>query len=796
MAKKTPSRRSGSTRSNSSRRSPRKSTSRRRSRSWLGILGKIMLVGVVCMIGVMAYLDAQIVKKFEGKRWAIPAKVYARPMELYSGLAMTEKRLAAELSSLGYRLVDSAKTVGQASHLSGGGFSIYGRSFEFADGKEPSRLVKVSLNGGRVNGMKDAAGRDVPLMRLEPQYIGGFYPSQKEDRELVTLQDVPPLLIKTLVEVEDRNFYHHFGISPRGIARAMLANIRAGRFVQGGSTLTQQLVKNFYLDDNSRSLWRKLREAPMALLLEMHYSKQEILQAYLNEVYLGQDGAHSIHGFGEASRFYFGQPVNELNPSQIALLVGMVKGPSLYNPRRNPDNAKSRRDVVLQVLADRGVMPQSYADGWEKQPLGVTDRPLRSRGGYPAFMQLVREQLQEYYDPETLTTAGLKVFTTLDPYVQHAAEQGLVDTTEKLAKRYGKKVEDVEGAVMVTSPNTGEVLAVVGGKDPRFNGFNRALEARRQIGSLVKPAVYLTALEDPKRYTLATLIDDSPVNIKAGDGTRWKPQNYSHESHGTLPLWQALAKSLNQATARLGMDVGLDKITHTLHELGLKRDIDTVPSMLLGSMALSPFEVTQMYQTIASQGFYMPLRAVTAVIDEKGLPLQADSLHLQPKQAIDPRYIGLLTYGMEQVVNEGTSRQIRTVLPPSVFAAGKTGTTNDQKDSWFAGFTENYLGVVWLGKDDPQPTPLTGATGALQVWIDMMKTLQPAAWQPPLAGGLETAWVNGQGARTAQNCPDARQIPFLPGSEPATIQDCNAAGETAPSQGGGFKGWLERLFGG
>ncbi|PPC79105.1 penicillin-binding protein 1B [Pokkaliibacter plantistimulans] len=778
---------------------PNKKPAARKSvkgRSWLGLLIKLMLVGVVVLAGAMAYLDAQIVEKFEGKRWAIPAKVYARPLEIYAGLSLTDKRLSAELAALGYRLVDKVDSVGQVQRKGAGDFVIYGRSFNFADGREPAQLGEVELANGRVQALRDGKGHDLPLMRLEPQLIGGFYPSKNEDRELVTLKDVPPLLVSTLIAVEDRNFYSHWGISLRGITRAMLANIRAGRFVQGGSTLTQQLVKNFYLDDNSRSLIRKLREAPMALLLEMHYSKQEILETYLNEVYLGQDGSRAIHGFGQASLFYFGQPVNELNPAQISLLVGMVKGPSLYNPRRNPNTATERRNVVLQVLADQGIMPQSYAEGWAKQPLGVSDVPLRSKGGYPAFMQLVRQQLQQYYDADTLTSAGLKVFTTLDPYVQHTAERSLQDVTAQLDKRYGKRLEGLEGAMIVTSPNTGEILAMVGGRDPRFQGFNRALDAHRQIGSLVKPSVYLSALEEYQQYNLATPLDDGPVDIKAGDGTRWKPQNFDHQSHGMVPLWQALAKSYNQSTAHLGLAVGLPRIAQTLQRLGITSQIDAVPSLLLGAIDLTPFEVTQMYQTIASQGFYMPLRAVTAVLDEKGKPLQESSLHFQPKQVVDPRFMGLVTYGMEQVVNEGTSRQIRTVLNPDIFAAGKTGTTNDQKDSWFAGFTENYLGVVWLGKDDPQPTPLTGATGALQVWIDMMKGLQPAAWQPALAPGLSQAWVDSSGNLTDQDCPGARQLPFIPGSEPKTFNSCHSAPAAQPDDDGQQRSWFQRLFGG
>ncbi|MFB9886658.1 penicillin-binding protein 1B [Balneatrix alpica] len=780
----------------------RKATGRRSSGFALGgLLLKLTVVGMVVLAGVMAYLDAQIVSRFEGHRWAIPAKVYARPLELYEGVGLNEARLQNELAALGYRLVNRVEGPGQVEQRGPGRYRIYNRGFLFADGAEPEQLLEVELQRGRVQALRDAQGQTLAIARLEPQLIGGFYPTQNEDRELVTLDEVPPLLVETLITIEDRAFYDHFGISPKGIARAMWANLRAGRVVQGGSTLTQQLVKNYYLEDNSRNLVRKLLEAPMAVLLELHYSKREILEAYLNEVYLGQDGARAIHGFGQASLFYFGQPLKELNPAQVSLLVGMVKGPSLYNPRRHPERATERRNLVLQVLGEQGIMPVEYAQGWAKQPLAVTDVPLRSRGGYPAFMALVRQQLQQFYDPNTLSSAGLRVFTTLDPFVQQAAEQSLEQVSARLLKKYAQRLDNLEGALISANPHTGEVLAVVGSRNPRFHGFNRALEARRNIGSLVKPAVYLTALEQYQQYSLATLVDDSPLSIKAGDGSQWSPKNFDKESHGRVPLWQALALSYNQSTARLGLELGLPRVKQTMERLGVTASIEAVPSMLLGATSLTPLEVTQMYQTLAAGGFQVPLRAVTAVLDEQGQPLQAQSLHFQPKQVVDPRFVALLHYAMQQTVEVGTARSIRNHIPAEVFVAGKTGTSNDQRDSWFAGFTEDYLTVAWLGRDDSGPTPLTGGGGALQVWIEMMKTLAPAPWQRQYPAGISQVWTNAQGLQTDPGCAGARLLPYIAGAEPQRYQSCQSRPTHTPSGGSsgsdsGVPRWLRNLFGG
>src|SRR3990167_4809580 len=478
-------------------RSSRPSRSRPKSRSrgmrpWLGWLLKLGLVGVVVVAGFAVYLDAVVQEKFSGKRWTIPAKVYARPLELFVGQKLAKEDFLTELDALGYRRETSVAGPG-AAVVAGNNVELHTRGFQFYEGLEPARRVGVHFSGAYVAGLTQAGGASLAVARLEPLLVGGLYPAHHEDRILIKLEQAPPYLLETLVAIEDREFFNHHGVSPKSIARAFWINATAGQLRQGGSTLTQQLVKNFYLS-NERSLSRKLNEAMMALLLELHYSKNEILEAYLNEVFLGQDGQRAVHGFGLASQFMFSQPMSELKLHQVALLVGIVKGPSYYNPRRFPERALERRNLVLDVLAEQGVVTPEQAGIAKKQPLGVTQRGSLADSSYPGFLDLVKRQLRQDYRDEDLTEEGLRIFTSFDPILQLKAEAALAETLKRLSAGRGKSVDEVEAAMLVTSPETGEVQALIGSRQPRFAGFNRALDAVRPIGSLIKPAVYLAAL--------------------------------------------------------------------------------------------------------------------------------------------------------------------------------------------------------------------------------------------------------------------------------------------------------------
>ncbi|HEY5717267.1 MAG TPA: penicillin-binding protein 1B [Motiliproteus sp.] len=747
---------------------------------------KLGLVALVLGGGLLIYLDATIRSQFEGKRWALPAKVYARPLELFAGQQLPLGDLQLELQQLGYRFVNRPSRPGEV-HIGRNSAQLYTRGFQFADGMEAAQRLVLQFDGDTLVQLSGAQGQALPVVRLEPVLVGGIYPTNNEDRELVQIKEVPETLLQALVAVEDRDFYQHWGISPKGIARAIYQNVRAGAVVQGGSTLTQQLVKNYFLT-SERSLGRKLMEAPMAMLLELHYSKSEILESYLNEVYLGQAGARAIHGFGLASKHYFGRPLQDLSLAQQALLAGLVKGPSYYDPRRHPERARERRDLVLELLQQQQLIDNASAVAARQQPLGVVERSALSKGAFPAYLDLVKRQLREDYRQEDLASEGLQVFTNLDPIVQRKAEASVEMVIKRLEQRFGGRVDGLQSALVVGNSQTGDVVAVVGGRDPRYQGFNRALDAVRPIGSLVKPAVYLTALQYPQRFTLASWIDDSAVSLTNPDGSVWEPANFDHQQHGVVPLHQALSRSYNLATAQLGLSLGVDQVMETLQRLGLKRPVTAYPSALLGAVNLSPLEVTQIYQTIAASGFETPLRAIRSVLTADGELLSSYPFELQ--QQFDPGVMHLLHYALQETVREGTARQLYQRFPGSLNMAGKTGTTNDQRDSWFAGFTGDYLAVAWLGQDDNRPTPLTGSSGAMQVWSELMAALQPRSFSAVPPETIRYSWVDeSSGERTGDFCEGARLMPFVVGTEPAAYRSCGVGIQRTLN-------WFNHLLGG
>ncbi|GAA6151843.1 penicillin-binding protein 1B [Pseudoteredinibacter isoporae] len=733
----------------------------------------------------LLYLDHTIRSKFDGRKWALPAKVYARPLELYLGQELKEDDLAFELKQLGYR---SVKRLGQAGDMVhwGSDWQIYSRGFVFWDGDEAARKVRLKLQDGRITELQSLNGKPLDLLRLEPLEIAGIYPSHNEDRELLRLIDVPHLLGEALIVVEDRNFAHHFGISLKGIARAALANYKAGSAVQGGSTLTQQLVKNFYLN-HERSLQRKAQEALMSVLLELRYSKSEILETYINEVYLGQSGKRGIHGFALASRHYFGQPLKELRLEQLALLVGMVKGASYYNPWRNSKRALERRNLVLTLMLQQQLISDQEFKRASKAGLGVIKAGSRPSQRYPAFLQLVKEQLKRDYQEEDLRSEGLRIFTSLSPSVQRQAERSLNRKSAFLERYYGMKKKSLQGAVVVTAVGSAEVLAFVGGRDSSAGGFNRALNARRPVGSLLKPAIYLTALNKSSEYSLASRISDATVKVKTPENSIWQPRNFDRKSHGDVMLYEALAKSYNQAAARLGMEVGLAEVFNTIHRLGIDRELPPVPSVLLGAVELSPLDVSAFYHSLANEGVHSPIRAIREVTSSGGQPLKRYPLQVEQRFSADSVY--LTQFGLQAAMRIGSGRSAYRELPQDLEVAGKTGTTNDQRDSWFAGFSGSHLAVVWLGRDDNGTTPLTGSSGALRVWSDLFSKIptQSLVAQPPL--GVEYHWIDVASGKLSQaECPGAIELPFIAGQQPLEQLYCQPR---QPQR----RSWWERLFG-
>jgi penicillin-binding protein 1B len=694
--------------------------------------------------------------------------VYAAPLELYAGLALTPADLERELQRLHYQRVERGDAPG-TYRVNGESLDVMLRPARFADETRPAMRLEISAGGAGVQSLRDGGGHDVPVLRLEPLLIGSIFPIHGEDRIVVTPAEVPPLLPATLIAVEDRNFQSHHGVDPLAVLRAMWVNVRAGQIEQGGSTLTQQLVRSYFL--NSRQTFsRKVREALMAMALDAHFTKADLMNAYINEIFLGQDGTRAIHGFGLASQFYFGKPLAELDTSQVALLVAVVRGPSYYDPRRHPERARARRDLVLKEMAEQKVISAAEATAAAQRPLGVTTRP--SGAYYPAYLDFVRRTLHRDYKDEDLTQAGLRIYTSLEPRAQEEAERALEHELARLDKVHKQPHGKLEGAVVITSPQSGDVIAIVGGRDVGYDGFDRALDAHRSLGSLVKPFIYLTALESG-HYNAATVVQDAPVDVKLANGDHWRPENFTHEIYGPVPVVRALSESLNLATVGVGLDVGLPKVAATLQRFGLTQPPAQVPAMLLGAVDLTPIEAAQLFNGLANGGFRNPLRAVRAVISEDGKTVKAFPLTVTP--VASPATVYQLDRMLVHVMDHGTGRPGRALIAPQLIVAGKSGTSSDYRDSWFAGFSGSDLIVVWVGYDDDQPTGFTGSAGALPVWAHIMAGLGTTSWNAPMPDSLSEVQIEyGTGLRAAPGCTDDLVAVVVPaGTELPAKPGCN-----------------------
>ncbi|MFC0226406.1 bifunctional glycosyl transferase/transpeptidase [Serratia aquatilis] len=770
-----------------------KANSPRKKRRWLGLLIKLFLVVAVLLAIYGVYLDSQIRSRIDGKVWELPAAVYGRMVNLEPGMPYSKKEMVSLLEGMQYRQVSRMTRPGEFT-VRANSIEMLRRPFDFPDGKEGQIHARLDFQNNSLTKIVNMENqRNFGFFRLDPRLITMLQSPNGEQRLFVPRTGFPDLLVETLIATEDRHFYEHDGVSLYSIGRAALANLTAGRAVQGGSTLTQQLVKNLFLT-NERSLWRKVNEAYMALLMDYRYSKDRILELYLNEVYLGQSGGDEIRGFPLASLYYFGRPVDELSLDQQALLVGMVKGASLYNPWRNPKLTLERRNLVLKLLQTQGVIDAELYNMLSARPLGV-----QPKGGVispqPAFMQLVRQELQNKLGDKFNDLSGVKIFTTLDPVSQDAAERAVEEGIPAL--RAARHLNDLEAAMVIVDRFTGEVRGMVGGANSQFAGFNRAMQARRLVGSLAKPPTYLAALSEPDKYRLNTWLADQPLSIKLPNGSSWQPNNYDRQFRGRVMLVDALANSLNVPTVNLGMSVGLDRISATLQLLGIpKTAITPLPSMLLGAIGLTPMEVAQEYQTIASGGNRAPLSAVRSVIAEDGSVLYQSFPQAQRVVPAQAAYLTL--YAMQQGVARGTSRSLAVKFSNYNLAA-KTGTTNDLRDSWFAGIDGKEVAIAWVGRDNNGPAKLTGANGALTLYRRYLENQTPLILKLQQPEGISQMAIDaagnfvcgGSGARTIPVWTENPQgLCQAPGQQPAQQQP---QGEQKDADG--VAGWIRDMFG-
>ncbi|EMW2233695.1 bifunctional glycosyl transferase/transpeptidase [Enterobacter hormaechei] len=782
----------------------------RGKRGWFWLLLKLFIVFVVLIAIYGVYLDQKIRSRIDGKVWQLPAAVYGRMVNLEPDMSISKNEMVKLLQATQYRQVTKMTRPGEFT-VQAKSIEMIRRPFDFPDSKEGQVRARLTFDGDRLETIENMDNdRQFGFFRLDPRLITMLSSANGEQRLFVARNGFPDLLVDTLLATEDRHFYEHDGISLYSIGRAVLANLTAGRTVQGASTLTQQLVKNLFLS-SERSYWRKANEAYMAVLMDARYSKDRILELYMNEVYLGQSGDNEIRGFPLASLYYFGRPVEELSLDQQALLVGMVKGASIYNPWRNPKLALERRNLVLRLLQQQQVIDQELYDMLSARPLGV-----QPRGGVispqPAFMQMVRQELQSKLGDKVKDLSGVKIFTTFDSVAQDAAEKAAVEGIPVLKKQ--RKLSDLETAMVVVDRNTGEVRAMVGGAEPQYAGYNRAMQARRSIGSLAKPATYLTALSQPNLYRLNTWIADAPISLRQPNGQVWSPQNDDKQFSGQVMLVDALTRSMNVPTVNLGMALGLPAITDTWQKLGVPKDqLHPVPAMILGALNLTPIEVAQAFQTIASGGNRAPLSALRSVIAENGSVLYQS--FPQAERAVPAQAAYMTLWTMQQVVQRGTGRQLGAKYP-GLHLAGKTGTTNNNVDTWFAGIDGREVVITWVGRDNNQPTKLYGASGAMSIYQRYLANQSPV----PLnlvapedivdmgvdssgnficGGGVRTlpVWTINPDALCQQSQPEEPTgNPFDQSSQPQQPQQQQPQQQEEKKDSDGVAGWIKDMFGG
>lgn len=743
---------------------------------------KLALIGIVLLAFYGIYLDSKVTERFANARYQAPALIYSRSLELNleSGLAVTS--VISELRALDYRQSRSAREPGEYQHANQQ-ILLHRRAFDFPDTIEPAKRIRLLFDDSGLLTQIQSWPEQEPIsqIRLEPQLLGRFPTGQGEDRLILGLEEVPELMKQTLLLVEDQDFYHHAGVRPTAIVRAVMANVAAGRTVQGGSTITQQLIKNMFLS-SEQTYVRKFNEALMALILDFRFSKDEILEAYFNEVFFGQDGGHAIHGIGLGSHFYFGKTPQNLSVDEIALLIGMVKGPSLYNPRRNPDHAKERRDLVLRLMYENDLVNQT-------QYLAAIDRNVRtreqtrlSRYGRPDFIDAVQAELNEYVRGSDWHHTGLKVYTTFSPQQQARLE------ASSRSEFIPDQVKSSERALIVADHETGAIEALIGGAEPVNAGFNRALDARRAIGSLVKPWVYAIALEEHERFNLLTLIDDSPIELVNEKGDLWQPQNFDETFRGEIPLLEAIVDSRNTPVIRVGMEVTPETVRRRLIRAGAPPAIHAYPSLMLGTIEMSPFQVTQLYLPLVNNGMSIPLHTIQAVTTHRGdtIFLRADTARLM----LDQEAATLTRYALQQVVERGTGRGLSAI---SSNIGGKTGSTDDLRDSWFVSFDGSKILTVWVGYDNNDSVGLTGSSGALLLAQEYWKRTQTKELSTNLPESMHWVYVDAMEMnKVGSDCIGVLRVPMI-GTAPEEFYDCD--GNLRDREETEERSWFERIFG-
>ncbi len=764
-----------------------------------GAVGLAALVGLAWLLWPFWQLSGQ----FAGRLVQQPSRLYGASTVLAVGDAGSAVRLRRELEGAGY-----ASSLGRGPapgqfRAAEDKLVIHVRRTPTAERWREAGLVDVAFAEGAI---RELRWNDEPVTRvaLEAPLVGSYYGPDRRERRPVRLDDLPEHLTRAVLAAEDKSFFAHPGISFRGVLRALWVNLRTLSFRQGGSTLTQQLVKNLFLT-HERKLSRKLREVPLALLVDWRYSKPAILNAYLNEIYWGTREGVNIMGVGAAAQAYFGKEASRLTLCEAAVLAGMIPSPGKFDPGRHPESARARRDWVLEQMREQEWLDDAGLAAAREEALCYSPSASPSLKGTEYFREAARSEAEGRFGIGTLADAGFTILSTLRPVDQAAAAEAVGWGVEALEEGWEKgrsKDAPLQAALVSIDPTSGAVTAYVGGRDYATSQFDRAGKAKRQAGSAFKPVVYAAAFEQGVVLP-AGLLTDEPLTVEAAGAATWAPQNDDRLFRGKVSARRALEESLNVPTARLALDTGLDEVAGMASLLGLDRALPRVPSMALGALEVTPLELATVYTTLAAGGVRHEPHFVSAVLAPTGESVPGRSL-VPPRPVLSPASAYLVTSVLEGVFDRGTAKVVRQWGMVDRLA-GKTGTSNDRRDSWFAGYSPDRATLVWVGYDDNRPTRLSGSRGALPIWNRFTWRLRPPGGYRPASPppDVTTATIDPlSGELATDRCREVVTEYFPRDRVPTSLCYLHAEpwqlraqerGEE-PIREGRFKRWFQRVF--
>ncbi|MBT8365535.1 MAG: PBP1A family penicillin-binding protein [Deltaproteobacteria bacterium] len=726
----------------------------------------------VTLLGVFIYgwhLAGKVEDRFSSRRWSIPSKVFTDTMLLYPGQRLNRGLFQKKLKRMGYREVPGRPTRRGEKQTAQNGLRLllFLNDLKTPWENRPGFPVKIEFKENIIDSIvRQDDGTSLPLLEIEPEEIMLFFGLERERRQLVSFKQIPQHVIHAVLAAEDNRFFEHYGVDPRGILRALLTNLRHGSIRQGGSTITQQLAKNYFLTPD-RKLTRKFQEIVLAFTMEWKYSKEDILEIYLNEIYLGQKGSVAINGIGEAAYFYFGKPVQELSLSEAATIAGLIKAPNNYSPYADKNSCRTRRNLILKAMQRKGWISDEVLQAQIKTPIEPAGYNVTGKKA-PYYIDYLTQQLGMLYKPEDLATLGLSIYTTLDSQVQMAADKALTKGLRRLENKnpsLKRKSSDrsLQGAVVVMQPKTGQILAMVGGRNYNASQFNRVTQARRQPGSAFKPFVYLTGLD---KFTPISILSNQPKTYFV-DGAAWEPNNFESAAKEQVTVRKALENSYNLATVDLAMQIGLEPVIDNATRFGFTTSFEPYPSLALGAFEVIPLELARAYCVFAAEGVMTFPLALKAVSDENGHVLE--QRHLKIERLISAAKAFILNSLLQGVIDNGTGRSLRNrgINWP---VAGKTGTTNNYRDAWFIGYTPDILALVWVGFDNGDPIKATGAEAALPIWAELMNAIphhiSKSNFRVPDGIVKRFVCIDEGNAFISKNCPQPYEEYFLAQNAP------------------------------